>query len=458
MTILSHIKFCENPVKDTVLRFFKEFAVSKILRDCNCRKERGVLAIEVFKFIFSLVFSGKNLYRTIQLDSTLPFSKDVVYRFMNSIHINWHRFLSTLAAKVTSKLTPLTSEERVNVLIIDDSLYDRGRSRKVELLTRVRDHSDGRYHCGFRALTLGWSDGNSFIPVSFNLLSSHNKETRIREANTNIDKRSNGYKRREKAVMNTHDAATDLVAQAKAANIPAEYVLFDSWFSYPKLILKIREMGYHTISVLKDMNRVFYLYNNRWMRLSDVYASIGNKCSESGNIHIATITVQFRDKSNILHPLKIAFVREKGNKREWIAVGTTDISLSEEEIVRIYGKRWTIEVFFKVCKSHLKLAKEFQGRSYDMMVAQTAIVFTRYIMLAYENRLNTDMRSIGDLFYICCDELKDIQIFEALHLILTILKQVLREKLVMSEQDVKKALDLFFSALPVLFREKLAVA
>lgn len=332
------------------------------------------------------------------------------------------------------------------------------RSRKVELLTRVRDHSDGRYHCGFRALTLGWSDGNSFIPVSFNLLSSYKKKTRICEANTGIDKRSNGYKRREKAVMNTQHAATDLVAQAKSAGIPAKYVLFDSWFSYPKLILKMRDMGYHTISVLKDMNRVFYLYNNRWMRLSDVYASIRDKCSEPGNTHIATITVQFRDKSHNLHPLRIAFVREKGNKRDWIAVGTTDISLSQEEIVRIYGKRWAIEVFFKVCKSYLNLAKEFQGRSYDMMVAQTAIVFTRYIMLAHENRLNTDMRSIGDLFYICCDELKDIQLSEALQLILNILTMVLREKLVLSEQAVQECINLFFDALPACFRAKLAAA
>jgi hypothetical protein len=458
MTILSHMKFNENPVEDTVFRFFKEFSVAKTLRKSNCNKERGVSPIEVFKFIFSLVFSGKNLYRTFQLDSTLPFGKDVVYRFMNSMHINWHRFLSLLAARVISKLTPLTSKERVDVLIIDDSLYDRGRSRKVELLTRVRDHSDGRYHCGFRALTLGWSDGNSFIPVAFNLLSSHNGKTRIREANANIDKRSNGYKRREKAIMNTQHAATDLVAQAKAAGIPAEYVLFDSWFSYPKLILKMREMGYHTISVLKDMNRVYYLYNNRWMRLSEVYANLSNKCTVPGNIHIAAITVQIRDKNNTLHPFKIAFVREKGNKREWIAVGTTDVSLSQEEIVRIYGKRWAIEVFFKVCKSYLKLAKEFQGRSYDMMVAQTTIVFTRYIMLAYEHRSNTDMRSIGDLFYICCDELQDIQLSEALRLILDVLTMVLRDKLVLSERAIQECLDLFFNALPMYFRGKLAVA
>jgi len=60
-----------------------------------------------------------------------------------------------------------------------------------------------------------------------------------------------------------------------------------------------------------------------------------------------------------------------------LALLCTDLELSDEEIVRLYGKRWDIEVFFKVCKSHLALAKEFQGRSYDMQVAATTIVFLR---------------------------------------------------------------------------------
>ncbi len=38
-------------------------------------------------------------------------------------------------------------------------------------------------------------------------------------------------------------------------------------------------------------------------------------------------------------------------------------------------------------------------------------------MLAVENRNNTDLRTIGTLFYYCCDELEDIKFHEALQLI-----------------------------------------
>ncbi|GHV42483.1 hypothetical protein FACS1894187_24740 [Synergistales bacterium] len=45
----------------------------------------------------------------------------------------------------------------------------------------------------------------------------------------------------------------------------------------------------------------------------------------------------------------------------------------------MYAKRWKIEEFFKVAKSLLQLEREFQGRSYDMLVAHATLVCARYI-------------------------------------------------------------------------------
>jgi hypothetical protein len=41
-------------------------------------------------------------------------------------------------------------------------------------------------------LTLGWSDGNSFLPLSQCLLFSTERENRLQEASVSIDARSNG--------------------------------------------------------------------------------------------------------------------------------------------------------------------------------------------------------------------------------------------------------------------------
>lgn len=77
----------------------------------------------------------------------------------------------------------------------------------------------------------------------------------------------------------------------------------------------------------------------------------------------------------------VVFIRHRTNKKQWLAILTSDLSLSVEEIIRIYGIRWDIEVFFKCTKTLLRLQKEFQGRSYDLLISHTTIVFSRYILL-----------------------------------------------------------------------------
>ena len=48
--------------------------------------------------------------------------------------------------------------------------------------------------------------------------------------------------------------------------------------------------------------------------------------------------------------MRLVFVRNRNHRKDWLVLVTTDMSLTAEEVIRIYGKRWGIEVFFKVCK------------------------------------------------------------------------------------------------------------
>lgn len=121
--------------------------------------------------------------------NTPSFAKDTVYRFMKMIQINWIRFTTLLSARIIKEaIVPLNSENRVNVLIIDDSLFERNRSKKVELLAKIYDHAKHKYAFGFRMLTLGWSDGCTFLPINSVLLSTENSKNRMNEA-VEMDKR-----------------------------------------------------------------------------------------------------------------------------------------------------------------------------------------------------------------------------------------------------------------------------
>jgi hypothetical protein len=105
-------------------------------------------------------------------------------------------------------------------------------------------------------------------------------------------------------------------------------------------------------------------------------------------------------------------------------------------------------------KSHLALAKEFQGRSFDMMLAHTTIVFIRYIMLAIESSNSIDPRTIGDLFFCMCDETDDIK-FTMVLLVIDLLKKTLHENPVISEDVAQQIIDAFILSLPTVWKEKL---
>ncbi len=304
-----------------------------------------------------------------------------------------------LSLKVTDTFDQLTSNKRVRVFILDDSILSRPRTKKAELLAKVFDHTGNRFVKGFTMLTLGWSDGYSFVPVDFAMLSSANEQNRFNEAKDTIDKRTNGAKRRAEAVLSKPENVLRLIKNALHTGIAADYVLMDSWFTTEPMITAILEQGLHSIGMLKELKQR-YTVHGQAMTLSELRATLP---SNSKSEIIGSCCV--RTKKGI--PVKIVFVKNRNNKREWLAILSTDISLEDCEIVRIYGMRWSIEVFFKSAKSLLKLGSEFQGRSYDMLIAHTTIVFTRYILLEWERRNHQDSRSYGEIFYLFCDDIQD---------------------------------------------------
>jgi hypothetical protein len=73
-----------------------------------------------------------------------------------------------------------------------------------------------------------------------------------------------------------------------------------------------------------------------------------------------------------------------------LVVVSTNVQLANEEIVRLYGRRWAIEV-----------------------------VIMGYQFPAYEQRIRTDNRTFGQLFYCVYEEMGDIALLESLPRILT---------------------------------------
>ena len=435
--------------------FFKRFHISSALKAANAYKQKGFSASEVFEYLFSLIFSNRSMYMDLLTKKNAPgFGKDTAYRLIHSPHINWLRFTTTLAARITESIKQLTNKDRITVFIIDDSVFERLRSTKVELLTKVYDHAKKVYKLGFRMLTLGWSDGNTFIPVNSVLLSSENAKSRINEAKI-VDKRTAGYKRRQFSMRKATDVMLELLNEAKKAGIKASYVLFDSWFTSPSSIHAINGLGYHVIAMVKKSSKMFFRYQETDMPLTEIYKR--SKKRRGRSRYLLSVLVDVVRDGKII-PAKVVYVRNRNKRNDYLCIISTDVDLDEDEIIRIYGKRWNIEVFFKVCKSYLRLSKECGSLSYDAMTAHTAIVFARYMMLAVEERCKTDVRSLGELFLLMSDELADISWIQAFNLILDVFVNTICDKLSLTEELLDNLMNAFLSAIPTELKQRLKLA
>lgn len=385
----------------------RELQIGKLLRRANITKSCGVSAFEVFQFLLLLVFQGKNLFRFLNSKhKDQAVSKNTYYRFLNETSYNWKKFLLLLAVKVSTAFDRLTRPERVKVLVLDDSVIKRNRSKKVELLARVYDHVEHKFQKGFTLLTLGWSDGYSFVPVGFNLLSSAAKSNRYQEMAMDIDHRSNGYKTRKESLMAKTDAAILMIKRALSAGIRADYVLMDTWFTTEPMIRSVLAEGLDVIGMVKQLKQR-YNYNGKSYTLPELQKFV--RFDGAGNIFGSLCVTT---KNGI--PVKIVFVRNRNKKSECLYLLSTDCSLSDAEVVRIYGNRWSIECFFKAAKSYLKLGTEFQSRSFDAMVSHTTIVFTRYILLEWIRRNQNDQKTYGELFFMFCEDIQDMDLTNAL--------------------------------------------
>lgn len=72
------------------------------------------------------------------------------------------------------------------------------------------------------------------------------------------------------------------------------------------------------------------------------------------------------------------------------------------------GKKRTAFEIFQFLLIHSK------GVSYDLTVSSTALVFTRFILLKWMHRKHNDEKTIAGLFFVCCEDIQDMELSAAL--------------------------------------------
>lgn len=234
---------------------------------------------------------------------------------------------------------------------------------------------------------------------------------------------------------------------ALAAGHKAKYVLFDSWFSNPRQILEIKDLGLNVIAMVKRSSKRTYMFEGKRLDIKKIFASCKKRHGRSRYLLSVPVKVgQDKNGENGIDA-RIVCVRNRNNRKDWIAIICTDMSLSENDIIRIYGHRWDIEVFFKTCKSSLLLRKEYYGLSYDRLTAHVSMFFTRYMLLTVTKRDNEDDRTLGELFYLMISEVADITYQESMLIILEAILATVQEEFHITDEQVEAFYEKFMAKL-----------
>ena len=253
-------------------------------------------------------------------------------------------------------------------------------------------------------MTLGWSDGVSFIPINFALLASAD-DKKVLDPIQSFGKRSLTGRRRALVQTKGTDVMIKLLKTAINLGHMAKYVLFDSWFSSPRTLHAVKSMGYDVIGMVKKTPKMFFRYNGEDMPLTSIYNK--NKKRRGRSRYLRSVMVDVVKDGEII-PAKVVYVRN--------------------------------------------------SLSYDAMTAHTAVVFTRYMILSLESRESNDNRSLGELFLYFSDEMSDITWIQAFQMLLQMFRTMLSDNTELSDEKINELANAFMNALPTMMKIRLQVA
>ena len=173
------------------------------------------------------------------------------------------------------------------------------------------------------------------------------------------------------------------------------YVLFDSWYSSKKLIKFCRRQKWHVICAIKSnrrINKVGVDQHNlalRHKRYEQITLDAVDDKHKAPKYYTRVITGYLEDIAEPVHA--IISKRRPGDKfPKYFAC--TDTSLSVEQALRYYQKRWPVEVDNTYLKNALGLG-DFRQQSFEatqkwFAVVMLAINYLQYRMaLAYSKNL-----------------------------------------------------------------------
>jgi len=418
----------KNPIYQTI----QLLNIKTILTKSNFTKKEGVAVhMVILHFVYMLVMNKKIF--TFMKQSNDSFKKDVYYRLLANSSYNWRSLLSLSSQKIVSLLHKIQEPKTIKVFIIDDTVEDKVGKNVEGSCDNLWSNKEKRKIRGLNVVSLNYSDGFSNFMLDFAIAMNKYARVAIEDFTNKIDHRTNAYKRRVETMKGKSQIAIDMVKRAVKSGIQADYLLVDSWYSKPVFIKEMNELGLRVISRMANNNKIWNFIGKE-KTLESIYNKFKElKSAKSGKygkkIKFTYFCAVVEHKT--AGKLKIVFIR---TKEKLIPIVSTDLEISDEEIIEIYKRRWDIEQGYKELREHFGFGKE-ENRIYEALIARITLSFFTYNIVSYINRISNEPKTIGGLFKDLECELHTLAI--AMQVFITILDEIAKiEDVVNRNEDL----------------------
>ena len=166
-----------------------------------------------------------------------------------------------------------------------------------------------------------------------------------------------------------------------------EAVVFDSWYGSKETFDFLTSRGQTWITEAKT-NRVIQWEDNRlqddWLQIKQVFKKMPKKAHKRINTDIKDTRfkwyIELETVMKNVGKAKLVFLRKKKEQQNLHSTITNNTSLTTNQTIQYYKRRWDIEVFYRDCKQHLGMG-EYQVRKLDAVVRHLHLVFLSYTIL-----------------------------------------------------------------------------
>ncbi len=369
--------------------------LKSILNKSNFSKREGVAVhMVLLHFVYMLVMNKK--MSTFMKQSNDSLKKDVYYRLLANSSYNWRSLLSLSSLKIISLLHKVQDAKAIKVLILDDTIEDKVGKNIEGSCDKLWSNKEKRTIRGINVVSLNYSDGFSNFMLDFTIAMNKYARVAIADFTNKIDQRTNAHKRRLETMKGKSRIAIDMVKRAVKSGIYADYLLVDSWYSKPIFIKEMNELGLKVISRIANNNKIWNFIGKEktleaiYNKFKEIKSAKPGQYGKKIKYTYFSVIVEHKNAGK----LKVVFIK---TKEKLIPIVSTDLAITDEEIIETYKRRWDIEQGYKELRQHFGFGQE-ENRIYEALIARITLSFFTYNIVSYINRISNEPKTIGGLF------------------------------------------------------------